>query len=74
MGDNHDSPLCGIDDDTVEMHAMRRLPEGPTRRHLMTCKRCMVRVTDHAALIAELKEALLQYQATESEKRRTRQG
>jgi uncharacterized protein YlaI len=56
------SPECSaIDEDTIELHVMGRLEEGPVREHLDNCESCKLRVAKHRAWIEDLKRGLLKF-------------
>jgi len=64
--DADSNQICStIDDDTIELHAMRRLPEGPIRDHLGVCPSCKERVAEQRAWILDLKHALERFEAKE---------
>ena len=66
MLEGRESPPCGIDDDTIELHTMGKLRDEAVREHIQTCKVCTGRVAEHASWIAGLKQALREHQNTES--------
>ena len=72
-----DDRLCNrIDNDTIELYAMDRLPEGMIREHLDTCIFCRKSVDECRSYIAVLKEALhdLQRGQTHGSERQRRLG
>jgi hypothetical protein len=55
-------PECSaIDEETIELHALGRLEEGPIRQHLDTCDSCKARVAEHRAYIEVLKRGLSEF-------------
>ena len=47
-----------IDEDTIELKALDRLPDGPVKRHLDSCSFCNERVTRQRMVIEFLRQLL----------------
>jgi hypothetical protein len=61
-GSENPKPECNaIDEDTIELHAMGRLEDGPIRQHLETCDFCKARITEQKAYLEILKRGLNEF-------------
>jgi hypothetical protein len=68
MAPGREDDICNdIDDETIELHAMGRLQDGPIRRHLDTCDICRERVSKYRAWIEELKQAIKELREEEAQ-------
>jgi len=68
MAPGREDDICDdIDNETIELHAMGRLPDGPVRQHLDTCEVCLARVAKYRAWIEDLKHALRELREEEDE-------
>jgi len=53
-----------IDEDTIELKALDRLPDGPIKRHLDSCSSCNERVTRQRMVIEYLRQLLVDRRET----------
>lgn len=68
MAPGREDDICGdIDDETIELHAMGRLQDGPVRQHLDACEVCRARVSKYRSWIEDLKEAIRELREEEEE-------
>jgi uncharacterized protein YlaI len=68
MTQGGEDDLCGhIDDETIELHAMGRLRDGPIRQHLDACEICRERVSKYRSWIEDLKHAIRELREEEDD-------
>jgi hypothetical protein len=72
MRDPGGNEICGqIDQETIELYSMGRLPKNSVREHLESCSFCRERVDECRSYISLLKRSLreLQREAIDSKRR-----
>lgn len=68
MARGRDDDICNnIDDETIELHAMGRLQDGPIRQHLDACEFCRARVAKYRSWIEGLKQAIKELREEEAQ-------
>jgi hypothetical protein len=60
--ERHVDTCRGVDEDTIEFHAMGKLRDPAVIQHLESCISCQKRVAEHRSWIKDLKRGLGEYQ------------